>query len=207
MKYCYVCKITKPKSEFYKSKHKSDGRGTECKSCTRSLSRAYRRSKLGLIANMYSNHKSRSKKRGHLPPVYTRGELTTWVFAQDNFESLYTEWVASDFERYLVPSVDRLDDAVGYTLSNIRLVTWWVNNRKARDDIKAGKLISKNQRRIVQLDLDLNLIAEYPSYRCGQRATGFTDSNISAACMGLLKYNIYKNFVWMFFEDYLVGEL
>ena len=63
-----------------------------------------------------------------------------------------------------VPSVDRIDDNIGYTISNIQLMTWGENDKKAHDDMRDGKLIGGNKNKpVLQFTKDGKFIAEYIS--------------------------------------------
>ena len=96
-------------------------------------SRNWNKGRIGLTGKMLRGMKVRSEKRGHEPPTFTLEELREWIFSQPNFDTLYDNWVASEYDRTLIPSCDRLDDDLGYSFSNIRLVTWKENYDKQHD--------------------------------------------------------------------------
>ena len=95
----------------------------------------YQRSKNGLVARIYSNqiNNSKSSKRGR--PRYSLDTLRKWVFAQDNFELLYNNWVESGYKKEKTLSVDRINPLYGYTLSNLQLMTWRENLDKGRKEM------------------------------------------------------------------------
>lgn len=90
----------------------------------------YTRSKKGLISDLYGAQKSSSKRRGHNKPTYNLQELREWCFSQEIFHILYDNWKRLDFQRGYRPSLDRIDDRLGYTMANIQLMTWDENNKK-----------------------------------------------------------------------------
>ena len=92
--------------------------------------KAYIRTVKGLIVSIYGRQKKSSKKRGHQLPTYSKEELHVWITSQSNFKELYDNWIASDCDMWLIPSVDRLDDAKGYSFNNIQLITWRENHEK-----------------------------------------------------------------------------
>lgn len=92
--------------------------------------KVYRVTINGLVATIYDHQKLHSKEREHQPPTYSRKELHVWMIAQSNFEELYSNWIASDCETNLRPSVDRLINSKGYSFDNIQLMTWKENRLK-----------------------------------------------------------------------------
>ena len=95
----------------------------------------YRRTKHGLVVKIYGDQLSSSRKRGHDKPKYNLKQLKKWIFNQENFDKLYNDWVASNYNKELTPSCDRLDNYKGYSLYNIRLVTWRDNYLEINKDM------------------------------------------------------------------------
>lgn len=89
--------------------------------------KAYTRTIDGLISQIYGKQKSSSKKRGHQPPTYSVELLHRWITAHTIFQELYDNWIASDCDKWLRPSVDRPDNSKGYSFDNIKLMTWREN--------------------------------------------------------------------------------
>ena len=101
--------------------------------------KAYKKTIDGLISKIYGQQKQSSKKRGHQPPTYSKELLHRWITAHVIFQELYDNWIASNYEKDLVPSVDRLDDSKGYSFDNIQLMTWKENNAKYKNRNKNKK--------------------------------------------------------------------
>ena len=137
-KKCTKCNIMKDLKYFSKQSIQSDGLKHQCKECDNAFLRTYFRTKKGLITKIYSSQKRNSKARLHNPPSYTITQLTIWLTNQNNFCELYNNWVSSGYKKDLVPSIDRLDDYKPYSLDNIRLVKWEINNIKGKKDIMKG---------------------------------------------------------------------
>lgn len=100
----------------------------------------YYKSRKGLSCRLYNNMKANSKRRGKQLPDYDLESFRMWLFNQPNFDKLYFNWGASNYDKNKAVSVDRIDDNIGYIFSNMRLTTWKVNNKKANQDMRVGKL-------------------------------------------------------------------
>ena len=194
-KKCSKCKEYKILDEFHKRKISNDGYQNVCQICKYSQVKVHYRTKKGLITKIYKSQKLSSKKRGHNPPVYTIEELKLWIISQHNFETLYENWVNSDYEKNLSPSVDRLDDYKGYTLDRLQLMTWGENKEKGHKDRVDG-INNKRSKSVIQMDLDGNFIKEFYSMHQAERKTIAKISNIHKVCNGLR--NNAGGFIWKY---------
>ena len=104
----------------------------------------YNRTKKGLLSAIYDGQKGSSKTRGHNPPSYTKEWLAEWLFNQPNFKLLYSEWEASNYLKDLKPSVDRINDDLGYLETNIQLMTSKQNEDKQNDKQRTGCIYFSN---------------------------------------------------------------
>ena len=129
-KQCTTCKTIKDLSEFGKKTMGKDGHKRICKPCTYIATQNWRKTKNGIISNIYNHEKESSIKRGHTPPEYTQKELKEWVFSQKKFHTLYNEWVKSNYNKNLTPSVDRKEDLINYRMDNIQIMTFGENRAK-----------------------------------------------------------------------------
>jgi len=118
-----------------------------CKSCKKSNKKLWEKTKRGVVFITYLSQKKSSKRRGHIPPTYTKYELEDWLMSQPLFHELYNKWVLSGYDKWEKPSVDRIDDDVHYCFTNIQLTTWRANQDKAYADIRSGKLTNKPKRK------------------------------------------------------------
>jgi hypothetical protein len=85
----------------------------------------------------YAGMLNSSAKRGHSKPDFNRDDLFKWALEKTSFKVEYINWVNSGKCRHLCPVFDRIDDEVGYTFSNMQVLTNWENLRKAsRDGLK-----------------------------------------------------------------------
>jgi len=132
-KHCSSCKQLKPLTDFHNDNDRRDGKTNWCKLCNKKRYLKYCRTKKGLINQIYNNQIGTSKKRNHYPPDYTQEMLKEWIISQSNFDQLYKDWVASDYDTSLRPSPDQLDDSEPYTFDNLQLMTWGENKQKGYD--------------------------------------------------------------------------
>ena len=203
MKTCLRCNHLLPLSDFHSRIHISKYTGATaihhtsyCKPCNKEICKERRQSKSGLFDLIYSGQLSSSKQRGHAPPDYSKEQLIIWIESQSNFSDLYTSWVNSKYNRWIKPSVDRLDESLPYSLSNIRLVTWGENAEAFRQKkIKEGVGDCK----AVNQYLDGVLINTFHSLHEAERKTGAAAGNILKCCKG--EYETSKGFVWRYVDD------
>lgn len=130
MKHCSKCKELKPKEEFPRSSKYQDGRYPSCKTCHNAKSKESVRTKVGIVPQIYSAQRRNSKLRGHSSPTYSQGWLKVWLLNQPEYHRLYDLWVLTGYNRDFKPSVDRIDDNLGYTEYNIQLMSWKDNATK-----------------------------------------------------------------------------
>ena len=199
-KRCYRCGKIKPLEEFNKNKSKPSGHCDECRECKKELDTQYRRTELGLISGIYSTQKHTSKKRGHLAPNYSKVELIDFMY-KNKYIELYTAWVYSGYAHNLVPSIDRVDRKLPYTLNNIQLVTWEFNEQKGREESK-----ETYSKRVQQYSRSGELLTIYPSIKEASRVTGLDPNTISENAKGLRK-NFISPFIWKFIDEKDLGEI
>ncbi len=169
MKRCNDCK--QDSVIFYRKKD------TSCKFCILGKVERYHKTKNGICAQIFSCQKSSSKGRGHTPPKYTKIELSEWLHSRDNFDELYNNWVKSKYDRWLKPSIDRLDDSKGYSFDNIRLVTWDVNHKSNKGMF----------RKTFQYSMDGMLISSFISTTQAYIKTGIHRGSICECLSGVRK--------------------
>lgn len=197
-KKCYKCGEVKPLNEFRENYKMKDGSLNICNKCENTAKTNRNRSKNGVVGVTYRNQIKHSVHRKHPLPAYTKEELKEWLFSQPLFHELYDKWVESGYDRWTKPSVDRIDDYVGYTLSNIQLMTSKENLDKSYKD-KINGVNNKQSKAVLQYDLDGNFIKEHYSLNQAYRDTGINDIFISYVCRGMLK--TAGNYVWKYSKD------
>jgi len=195
MKICKTCNNLKNINLFFNCINNKHGKSMSCKECDTSKSTIYKRTINGLIGKIYQSQKYASKNRFDNPPSYTREELIEWVVSQDCFEELYNNWIESDYDKMLIPSIDRIDDYKGYSFDNIQLITWKDNNKKGWLDRKNG-INNKHNKAVLQYTLDGKFVKEYHSTMEAERNMNIAHENISKNCN--LKIKSCGGYIWKY---------
>ena len=169
MRTCTQCKKDKALVEFHNNAKRID---YECIECKKVRMLIHARTKKGLLATIVNRQKANSKRRGHIPPTYSKEEFFEAVLAMPLFHKLHKEWKDSGYLKTLSPSIDRIDDSRPYTEDNIQLMTWKENNDKASADMLNGNSVCKNSRAVQQLTLEGKVVGEYASPSLAARAVG-----------------------------------
>lgn len=192
---CSTCKEVKSADNFYKSRIEKfkKKKTSQCKSCASKKDLIFRRSKDGWAFNIYKRQRRSSRERKHPLPDYSLKELKQWVFTQDVFHELHEEWVISGYNVKKIPSLDRLDDYKPYTLDNLRVVTWEVNDKRYHQD-RANGINNKQNSPVKQYSQKGEFIAEYFSHGQAAKAVGGYTKSITACKKGKLK--THRGFIW-----------
>lgn len=96
----------------------------------------YEKTKSGKLMRTYRNMLSRVvgilKSKSHLYgglTIMSREEFYQWSLDNKDFHTLYDEWVDSNYSKKLSPSIDRINSSLGYTVDNVRWITYSENSR------------------------------------------------------------------------------
>jgi hypothetical protein len=195
-KYCKVCNVFKTFESF-------SARTSKCKPCTAAYVREYNKTLPGCVTRIYGSERCASKPRKHPAPAYTKKELSTWLY-KNGLEALFTAWKNSGFKKELVPSVDRLNSTLPYTLDNIRLVTWKENNDAAYRERKSCKRVTAQCKEIQQLTPTGDVVGTHKSIAIAARNTGFCRTNINFVCRG--KRELAHGYRWQY-ANLVINEL
>ena len=96
----------------------------------------YEKTPNGFLMRKYRNMQSRvlgiQKKKRHLYlglKLLDRQIFYEWAKDNKNFWLLYNQWIKSNYERRLCPTVNRIDSKKGYLLTNMEWLTHSENSR------------------------------------------------------------------------------
>lgn len=172
---CRICGIEKSVNDFSPEKYKNTLKFVRCKSCMVKKSQKYQKTIDGVISTSYNRQKYFSKMRGMCQPKYTKQELEVYLKNNLFFQAIYDKWVASGYDKWLRPSVDRVNDFLPYSLDNILVTTWRENFKKQNQDCKSGTgTAGLRCRAVIQTTLDGVFVAEFHSISDAKRQTGIT---------------------------------
>lgn len=180
-KRCIKCHTIKDTSLFYRKSGAKDNLQNECKACSNKAKTIRVRSKEGVVRKIYDTQKASSRERGHPPPSYSKQELVDWCLKQDVFHTLYDRWVSSNYDKWKVPSVDRINDYKGYSFDNIQLMSFYENYKKAHMDAVEGRN-NKQSIPVICYSIDGEFIKEYYSINQASRELSIKSSDIGAVC-------------------------
>lgn len=164
----------------------------------------------GWYGKIYRAMCSRNREKFGLELPFTKEEFINWIEENyyEKFVKLFKEYVDSDCDKYLCPSIDRIDDYKSYTFDNMQLMTWKENDIKGTNGIKnkvscaevGKKYCSKT---VMQYDTENNLLMVFSSTHEVERITGIDSSLIAHACRKYRngKSGYAKGFLWHYKED------
>jgi len=181
MKKCSKCGELKDLSEFGNNTRMKDGLQYVCKNCKKGEDERYRHSKKGVLSQIYGAQKERAKINKYIELKYTKKELGSWLFSHPIFNELFANWKASNFNKSLAISIDRINDYKGYSFDNIQLMTWDENRIKYYSDAKNG-INNKMARAVIGTHRITGKVIEFYSCIEAERQTNINNSRISDCC-------------------------
>lgn len=133
----------------------------------------YRKTKKGFITNLYHKMKERNKVDFSL-------EFLQEFSNCNKFERLYLEWVKSNYNKQLKPSIDRINNKLHYTKTNIQWLTWAENRYKQSMERRCRK------GEVYQM-LGNKIVKKFKSQREAVIKTGISQGNMSEVLNGKRK--------------------
>lgn len=198
MKQCNVCGEFKETHLFSSCQSSKDKLRPSCKACTVKATQARQKTLKGLVKKIFHNQKMTTGKMGREAPSYTEVELLNWML-ENGYEALWKVWAESGYDKWLSPSIDRIDNTKSYSLTNIQLVTWRKNLENQKEQNKSGKYLHTKSKAVNQYTLEGNYIKSFPSAAMAARemcGRNTSISNITMVCAGKLK--TAYGYLWKF---------
>lgn len=90
------------------------------------------------IRQSYYLMKRRTKRKG-FQTIIDKSEFETFARNSTKFKKLFNIWKTSNYPLSLTPTVDRIDNNVGYTKENIQFLSYRDNQSKGSVETKVGK--------------------------------------------------------------------
>lgn len=160
MRICNTCGIEKPMARYKKDTRYNGGHRPQCRDCAnkmdnirrkgsnfRASERKYRNTFKGFCKQSYNGAKARAKKYSlefDLPNDYFEA---LWLSqngkcALSNRDMEHTSRSKTARANDYRASIDRIDSSKGYTVDNVRLICWYINEfKKDRSDEQLKGLV------------------------------------------------------------------
>ena len=197
-KKCTCCRHFKAFSNYRKRTRGLFGLNSECKECEIIKNALYKRTKNGVVTKLYSHQKGSSKSRCLPLPSYSKEEFKDWIFSQPLFHILYDSWSSSGYLKNLKPSIDRKDDSLTYSFSNIQLMSWEDNNNKNHIARKQGFPNHGGSKHtpVSQFTKYGVFIADFISIHEAGRKLSISHTGILGCCQHKYGYKTSGGFCW-----------
>ena len=97
------------------------------------------------LSKKYSDMKKRAKEKGLA--ICSKAEFMSFAMSDGTFKRLLQEWIKSDFDTKLTPSIDRMDNSKGYEVGNMQFITHSRNVIKGNSETpKVGHVPTRKRR-------------------------------------------------------------
>lgn len=112
----------------------------------------------------------------------TKTEFLLFANQDNNFDLLFKDWVDSNFHIKLCPSIDRINNAQGYTLGNMQFITHSQNVTKGNYENPRPKPNGINKKQI-----KLSKDGKEKIFESGKAACDFLQISRNAVCIAIKK--------------------
>jgi hypothetical protein len=140
----------------------------------------YRRTKKGVLTNIYSHIVYRSKIKGFIDPDFDKEYLHNIFLEDGKFNRIYNDWVKSGYLKNTKPSIDRISNKKPYLKNNIQMLSWAENRFKQSMERRSRK------GQVCQI-LNGKIINTFKSQREAWKNLGVEQAMLSMALNGKCK--------------------
>lgn len=165
-KVCVACNLLKYSKDFYSNKRNCDGLASECKECLRKRSSEYINSTEGKTnrSNYYHNVIKNNTNKYLFLTTRANAKTKNLEHSISEFDIVIPECCPifkiplklsdSGYQTDNSPSIDRINNTIGYVKSNIVVVSWKANNIKSFASLEEMKMILENWNILSNKDVD-----------------------------------------------------
>lgn len=153
----------------------------------------FRRTPKGVLTNLYSKMKERAKNKEIEMPDFDLKTFHEMFLEDKKFLRLFNEWEKSNYAKAKKPSIDRINNKIGYIKSNIHIVSWSENRFKQSMERRSRK------GKVVQI-LNNKIVKVWNSQREIWKNLNLQQSMLSMALNG--KYETAYGYKWIYLKNF-----
>lgn len=159
----------------------------------------YFKTEKGRLTKMYNKMRERflNDEKPHINSLCSKEEFLNFAYSDSsNYLYLYENWVKSNFNSKLVPSIDRIDCSKGYSIDNIQFLTRSDNSKKSNVEYKRNPPKAQNKKR-VKLQKDSEVI----EFKSCKKACDFLGLSRNAVTIAIKHSKLLKGYKCEYIYD------
>lgn len=142
--------------------------GNVCKKCQQLRELEIRHSLDGHLRQIFKTQISSSISRGHQLPNYSIDDLLSKYMTDPTYVNLFKLWKDSNFNKWLSPSLDRLNENLGYSFENIQMISW-KQNMLNHQELKFTGIANYDSKQVSLYDMNGVFIETFVSLKALSR--------------------------------------